>query len=1274
MYLKSLELFGFKSFAPKTKLDFHRGVTAVVGPNGCGKSNVLDAMRWVLGEQSAKALRGGEMADVIFSGTDSRAAVGMAEVSMTFAECEEALGLDWHEVTITRRVFRDGGSEYLLNKTPCRLKDIHQMFMDTGIGRSAYSIMEQGKIDMILSSRPEDRRAIFEEAAGITKYKSQKKEALRKLEATEANLLRLTDIIKEVKRQIGSLQRQAGKARRYQSLISDLKLLETHAAKRQFDTLSEQQETTVAEHARLSDRQIECEQDIESRESEVAVQRAALDEMEQRLNSSRQAVNDLRTRISNHESRIIFNEERAEEFRGLVERYRGDVAGSEEKLRIAETQLRDTDVELEQITTLLASELRVMEEKQAAVAALTGQRQEAERTISGVANDSARLESRISGLRGQIASVAQQRDGAEARLSILSGELDQLTFAFAQFTDRLRDTQAELDRAIADLEQRTVQLADAESQLRDAQGGLAGLDQELRAAQRTLAEKESKLEVLRNLVDAGEGLSEGTQAVLRGLDNPDFFKPAIAGALAQLIEVEPQHVRAVETALNGHLQAVVMKDTMVAEAVIKTLTAQQLGRATLALRELVPLIARPALDGQPQLPSVRALVRSTDDLAPLLDALLADTYLASSIEEALQLRRTHSATFVTASGELLTADGLLIGGAAGGVSNSLLERKNQMHALAIETDQARQQADALAERRQALVIEIETAQARLDEAREEKQNGSLQVSTLRNQLAMVERETRETERKQQNLEGERVSSAERHREAADRMGGLESEINESLQGLEALQARRAEAANELEVLRARENELGAELNELRVKVATERQRHSSLHHQRVPMEARLAELADLIEQRQQDIISYEQRADATIAENAEIEANLESLRGQVGEGESAVAALIEERAGIAAAAEELSNSLRILRHQLSEAHDQRSRLEVKRSQIEMKLTALTEHIQKRYQIDLLTFERDLHGLRVAIRDQAKRQRGLDVSTSAEAGSGEDAPAGEEPQTPVETSPAEDVTDAFAIDWDRIDVVVRELDQRIDSMGPVNLDAIQEYDELEQRHTFLEQQNTDLENAKAELFETITKINNTTKSLFADTFEKIRVNFAEMFTELFGGGKANLLLLDESDPLESGIDIIAKPPGKQLTSITLLSGGERTMTAVALLFSIYMVKPAPFCVLDEMDAPLDESNINRFIKILDRFVGQSQFIVISHHKRTIARADALYGVTMEEHGVSKLVGVKFSHRTDEGEGKDVLGTSSPQEVASVAETFGKSGNLHSENVESFGGVA
>src|SRR5438067_2559770 len=326
MYLQSLELLGFKSFASKTILNFHPGVTAIVGPNGCGKSNVLDAIRWVLGEQSAKALRGGEMADVIFSGTDSRAAVGMAEVSMTFSECEEQLGLDWHEVTITRRVFREGGSEYLLNKTPCRLKDIHQLFMDTGIGRSAYSIMEQGKIDLILSSKPEDRRAIFEEAAVVTKYKTQKREALRKLEANDANLLRIGDIIKEVKRQIGSLQRQAGKARRYQALHDDLRVLDTHYSRKQLEVLETDLAHCQAEIARVGESEDLARAKIEADENELAEQRNALEEIDARIAGSRSELQHLESEINAHRNRIQFNRQRAEELNELIERSRNDIA------------------------------------------------------------------------------------------------------------------------------------------------------------------------------------------------------------------------------------------------------------------------------------------------------------------------------------------------------------------------------------------------------------------------------------------------------------------------------------------------------------------------------------------------------------------------------------------------------------------------------------------------------------------------------------------------------------------------------------------------------------------------------------------------------------------------------------------------------------------------------------------------------------------------------------------------------------------------------------
>jgi len=1280
MYLKSLELLGFKSFAPKTTLNFHQGVTAVVGPNGCGKSNVLDAMRWVLGETSAKALRGGEMADVIFSGTDSRSALGMAEVSMTFADCEKELGLDWNEVTITRRVFRDGGSEYLLNKTPCRMRDIHGLFMDTGIGRSAYSIMEQGKIDQILSSRPEDRRAIFEEAAGITKFKAQKKEALRKLEATEANLLRLQDIVKEVKRQIGSLQRQAGKARRYQSLLADLKTLETHNAKRQWDVIEEQRVKTAEELASLAARQSEAESEIERQESEVAVQRAALDEMEQKLDAGRRVVNDLRTRISNHENRIIFNTERASEFTQLIDRYRADVAGAEEKLRIAETQLHDTDVELEQITGMLATELRRMEEKQAAASSLNHEKQEAERSITGIVNEMQRQEQKLSSVRGQISSVAQQREGAEARLAILTGDIDGITTTLDRVKEQQNTTREDLERVGSELEMANARLAEGEGQLRDGQSALAGIDQEIRTVQRSLSEKESKLEVLRAMVAGGEGFSQGTQAVLKGLDNPEFFKPSIRGALAQFIEVAPEYVPAVEAALGANMETIVMKDTMVAEAVIKTLTTKKLGKTSLALREFDSVFSH--VESQELSLPEGALdwlinkIKPQPEVERLIERIINHTVLAPDLETALKMFPQRGSAVVTLAGEVLTGNGILYGGATQEAANSLLERKNQIVTLEAEEGELRKQLATLNERREAILSSLETAQAQVDEAREDKQNATMTVSTLRGQLGVFEREMQEAEKKSQSLDWERSTAEVRYREAADKLNLLENEVQTALQQVEALQARRSESQNHLEVLRAQEGEVSSELNELKIKVATERQRHSSLHHQRQPMEARLAELNELICQRRTDIETYEQRASATIAENSEIEVNLEGLRARVGESETEVSALLEERSGIAAAAEQSANDLRIRRNQLSQCHDQRSRHEVRQSQLDMRSNALSEHIQKRYQIDLRDFQRDLYALRVAVKEALKRQRSGGASDSEAESS---LPSDTEAPTPTEASTEESgesqeeeqPEEAFDIDWNRIDSLVREIDQRIDSMGPVNLDAIQEYDELEQRHSFLEKQNNDLLNSKEELLNVIQKINVTTRQLFAETFEKIRVNFQEMFTELFGGGKANLVLMDETDPLESGIEIIAKPPGKQLQTISLLSGGERTMTAVALLFSIYMVKPSPFCVLDEMDAPLDESNISRFIKILDRFVSQSQFIVISHHKRTIARADAIYGVTMEEHGVSKLVGVKFARRDESHENADIIGTANTAPVPSVAETFGKSGNLHSEATQADG---
>jgi len=1242
MYLQSLEMIGFKSFAPKTTLQFNEGVTAVVGPNGCGKSNVLDALRWVLGEQSAKALRGGEMADVIFSGTDSRQPLGMAEVSLTFTDCEKELGVEWNEVRITRRVFRDGKSEYLLNKAPCRLKDIHQLFMDTGIGRSAYSIMEQGKIADILSSRPEDRRAIFEEAAGITKYKAQKKEALRKLEYTDANLLRVSDIIKEVKRQIGSLQRQAGKARRYQSLLEDLRTFDTHLSHRNYTNLRVELDDTRAQLSGLEDARSRYEGEIESQESELGSFRAQLAELEEQVNATREGIQTQRNRIYSAETRIASNAERCDEAEGMIERNRLEIAACEEKRRDQENQIVRTDEMIAEMLDLLRSGEQQLAEANERLRGVRNDRVGEEQAAQALNSEIGQIEARLSNLRRDVSTAAGKREAGEARLQILKSEEAGAHEALAAAAGRAAEAQSRTEAAAAELMSAQTEADDAQMAHDDAQRERQQAETELNAANRALAEQESRLEVLRQLAEAGEGFGEGTQAVLRGLDNADFFKPALHGALASFIEVESRFIPAVEAALGGNLQAIVFKDPGVAEAAIQTLGGKKLGRAAIVPRDwLGETVFGPAGLPEGALQWACDCVKVTDPAGELARQLLADVAVVDRIETAFALKSQHrNLGFVTLDGDFVSREGIVHGGRTGDTSSSALARKNQM--LALEKEVAASQAiaaEALT-KRGAAVDRLDAALERLRGAREVVQAAQIAHSTAQNEVTMLERQRGEAERRLENFSREAGALEQSVGEAATRAAELESGMSGLEESLLEARQRQSEAGARIDAARERERAVTDELNELRVRVATERQQQETLARQRGPLTARVAELTDLLVQRERDIAEYEARIASLQAESAEFRGSIENWQLLLETGEQEIAGLVAQRGEIQESVEALETALRLSRRQLGELQDSRSRLEVRGTQLEMRIEHVCEHVTQRYQLTLAEFQPDSYALIVAFRDREKRARGEGESTENE---------------PVaEATPDEE---AGTVPWGRIEELVAELTGKLDSMGPVNLDAIQEYDELEERHTFLEQQNTDLVNSKAELLEVISKINRTTKELFAETFEKIRVNFQEMFTELFGGGKANLLLTDESDPLESGIEIIAKPPGKQLQSITLLSGGEKTMTAVALLFSIYMVKPSPFCVLDEMDAPLDESNINRFIKILDRFVGQSQFVVITHNKRTIARADTVFGVTMEEHGVSKIVGVKFGG-TDDTQARP----------RSVAESFGKHGNLKSEHEE------
>jgi len=1203
MHLQSLELFGFKSFADKTLFNFHEGVTAIVGPNGCGKSNLLDAIRWVLGEQSAKSLRGDEMADVIFNGTDNRKPLSFAEVSLTFTDCASELNVDWHDVRVTRRVYRDGNSEYLLNKTPCRLRDIQSLFADTGVGRSAYSMMEQGKIDMILSSRPEDRRAIFEEAAGITKYKTQKREALRKLEATEANLLRIGDVIKEVKRQIGSLQRQAGKARRYQALHTDLRVLETHHSKKQLAALDADLAHCRADIEKIATSEQTSRSRIDRDESELTEERRALDKIDIEVADIRAEAQRLQSEVAAHRSRIEFNRQRKDELSDLIERARGDIATAESKRKQHAAQIRESDALIEKTQHFLQSKQGELAKVTELLDKLRAKREASQADRETARASLSKYEVRIDKLEDDLAGITARRELTEEQIRQISTEIKEATKAREKIATELAAARNATESEQKKIDQLVAQSQTAETNLRRQRDLLGTAENDLAALERTLAEKRSSLEILRQLNAEGEGLVQGSQAVLKGLDDPERFRAAVVGSLVAQIDVDPKFIPAIEAALGRNLHAVILKDGQSAEEILARLTKKKLGQAAL----FVPKLGVSAHESVRKSLPKGALAWAIDKvvapraLEAMIRQLLSGVVIFAKLDQALSCKKDEpTLAMATLDGEFISTEGILFGGSSTVKSDSLLERKARVAALEKEETECTSQREVLVQKRDQSKANVEAASRQLDEARAQYQTVHLSHSTSANKISLLQAEEKEAERKIDNLKSEKTTLEQQIEAAGQRVGELEDELNGARDELAEHEAEQTAAEKDEKGARTQEEKTLETLNELRLAIATARQRHESLEAQRQPMAGREAELVELMAARQADIASYESKLAAQAQENCDAEVAIKEQTARASEAETAASKIWSQRAARVSAVEKRETELRGFRNSLSELQEKRGHQQVRESQLQMQIENLAENISRRYQVDLRAFNPDETAFGKTLRAQLKRSE-------------------------QEVAAKDDVDLAD----ENLQKLIVDLTRQLDNMGPVNLDAVQEYDELEERFKFLETQNTDLTNSRRELLEVISRINSTTKKLFAETFAQVRANFKEMFAELFGGGRADLSLLDENDPLNCGIEISAKPPGKQLQSISLLSGGERAMTAVALLFAIYMVRPSPFCVLDEIDAPLDESNINRFVRMLDRFIAQSQFVIITHNKRTISKADVLYGVTMEERGISKLVGMKLT---------------------------------------------
>jgi chromosome segregation protein len=1254
MVLKSLQLQGFKSFADKTVIDFHAGVTGIVGPNGCGKSNIVDAIKWVLGETSAKALRGGEMADVIFNGTDKRQPHGLAEVTLTFSDCEKALGVDYNEISITRRVYRDGKGEYALNGTPCRLRDINGLFMDTGIGQSAYSIMEQGKIDQLLSSKPEDRRAVFEEAAGITKFKTQKREAIRKLEYTDANLLRVTDIIAELKRQIASMQRQAAKARRYQEIHRDARVLDTHWAHHRFTEWSaEKSELTTSVSALTADIE-RLGAELAGHEAEVDSLRRELERTDGQLSVLRSNVNEHQTRRHSAEGRIGFNGERVRELETLIAKSEEEIESTRLRLAEQEADLQTAEETLIQITAKVADQETAIANHATRAQQDREGREMLERELRDLRRLAHQAETAIISQQAHLNSSQSQIDNDQRRHEQLQAELAKLA------ADRDERT-AEEARIVAEheavAEQRTSQehdFAEMQDRLRQTQTELDMVHKRQREVHKLLAEKQSRLDVLEQLLDRGEGLEKGTQQVLAGLNQPELYKGGIRGLLSSYLEVEPEYVRAIEAALGHHLQTVLIADTVLAESLIETLTRERLGEAVVLPESFLPIELPRQLSILPDGSQAWAAdkVRVRQPVGPLIDHLLGNVLIVPDLASALRLRSSYpDIAFATQNGEFISAQGLIRGGRSTEEPTSMLQRQNEIKTLRAEVEAGTTQHGSLEAMVATMSGLVSGLREQLGEAAQTLHGTKLRESELQGQLQLVRKEINSHTSRIEALDNEAARVGARRDEVQAALAAIMERITAAQQEVDTHGRRAAELDQALADAVRLEAESAESLNQLKQSMALEKQAAESLRTQRDPMLGRLRELEALVARREAEIAAHQERIAAAHEETERLHVTIAECEAEIGSLEETIAAGQAQRAEQALKVGEIERSLGGARRQLAAWSEQRGREEVKATQLALRLENLIGSVSERYQTSLEAFEADYHTLCATLASvrsrratQEKRRATLAGESAPDGADGDSSPAPSASVHPDSEASVDEADlalpdlDATSVPWADVELFATELRQRLDSMGPVNLDAIQEYEELEERYNFLEKEHSDLTASKTELLTIIQKINVETKRMFAETFEQIRVNFGRTFKELFGPqAYANLVLTDTDDPLESGIDVIAKPPGKKPTTITLLSGGERSMTAVALLFSIYMVKPSPFCVLDELDAPLDESNIGRFLNMLDQFIDKSQFVIVTHNKKTMRRADVMYGITMEEFGVSKPVGVKLS-KEDESQEK------------------------------------
>ncbi|BBF42105.1 chromosome partition protein smc [Lachnospiraceae bacterium KM106-2] len=1177
MYLKSIEIHGFKSFAHKMLFEFHDGITAIVGPNGSGKSNVGDAVRWVLGEQSAKQLRGAKMEDIIFAGTEARKPLGFAYVAITLDNSDHKLPVDYEEVTVARRVFRSGESEYLINGTNCRLRDVQELFLDTGIGKEGYSIIGQGQIERILSGKPEERRELFDEAAGIVKFKKRKLTAEKNLEAEKQNLYRINDILSEIEKQVGPLEKQANTAKEYLKYRDELKVLDVNMFLMEYDRITDDQKALEDKNKIVTHDLNSTKQSFDLAKVEYEKLQAEIETYNEQIEANRNQLSENQVKKEQLEGQIKVLQEQIIAVRQSDSHYKDrksaidkDIKGHEESLEGFKAKKDEIDKDIQ----VMADSIHEVETKLATIQSLIT---EYNTTIENLNGDIFNVLSENANIKTKMQRYETMLEQDNLKKVSLNQRLLKCKSDEANVVEKVNSYQKALEEINVEITSMNEKNKLMEDQLKEQQAKLAEHNQSFNETQQSYHKEKSRLDYLVNITERYEGYGNSIKRVMEQKEK----HPGIHGVVADIIKVNQKYEVAVETALGGSIQNIVTDDESTAKDMIDFLKKNKFGRATFlpltSMSNKHSFYNEAALKEPGVIGLASSLVTTADTYQTLIEHLLGRIVVVDHIDHAIALARKYkySMRIVTVEGELLSPGGSMSGGAFRNSSN-LLGRRREIEEIQHKTEDLAKTLTRLKDEMQAIQEHRIQAQNELTENKKQVQELYIKQNTLKMNLnqSYVNQQNVLHEYEDIRKEGKEIDA--QIIELNENITKLKAELDQNTTASKGHETEIARLNKQIEEKRMEEHSVSEELSESRIELSQREQKNQfNLENiKRIRLEiGKLNDEKHSIDENLSNVdIRIKEKEDQILA----VKETITASQNQLSDDEKMIAEITQKRDEVSNKHKEFFTKREELSERISNLDKEVFRLNGQMDKLDEQMNAQVNYMWEQYE---LTYS-----------------SALELKTETE----------------------ESITS--------IKHEISVLKQKIRGLGAVNVNAIEDYKALEERYELLKTQRDDLVKAEEVLKGIIAELDAEMRKQFEEKFHEIKVEFDKVFKELFGGGKGTLELVEDDDILEAGIKIIAQPPGKKLQNMMQMSGGEKSLTAICLLFAIQNLKPSPFCLLDEIEAALDDSNVSRYANYLKKLSDHTQFIVITHRRGTMGAADRLYGITMQEKGISTLVSV------------------------------------------------